>query len=181
MHLVIQHTILARLWYNFSTRWPQNNQVKFDTREYFQRYVYQNVPQSVIFHPDERSELSLWGLFLSFRLRTQRLVPNVTLLWQSFFNTLQNIPHIFFGYNNPLIYVLEHYHYTTKHIDVLMSGTTIDEYILYPSMIVVVVCPQFQHPDKHTATPLSYCIIDQIGGRQRVIMQCLKCRCVIHV
>ncbi len=60
-----------------------------------------------------------------------------------FFNTLQNIPHIFFKDTNHLIYVLEHHQYATKHIDVLMSGTTVDEYILYPSMIVVVVCPQF--------------------------------------
>ena len=58
-------------------------------------------------------------------------------------NTLQNIPHIFCKYTNQLIYVLEHHQYATKHIDVLMSGTTVNEYILYTSMIVVVVCPQF--------------------------------------
>ena len=50
---------------------------------------------------------------------------------------------MFFKDTNQLIYVLEHHQYGTKHIDVLMSGTTVDEYILYPSMIVVVVCPQF--------------------------------------
>ncbi len=26
----------SRLWCNISTSWPQNTQVKFDTREYFQ-------------------------------------------------------------------------------------------------------------------------------------------------
>jgi hypothetical protein len=55
---------------------------------------------------------------------------------------VENIPHIFFKYANHLIYVLEHYQYASKHIDVLMFGTTVDEYILNPSMNVMVVCPQ---------------------------------------
>jgi hypothetical protein len=56
-------------------------------------------------------------------------------------NTLQNIPHVFFKYTDQLIYVLEHHQYATKLIGVLMSGTTADEYILDPSMNVMVVCP----------------------------------------
>ena len=43
---------------------------------------------------------------------------------------------------NQLIYVLEHHQYATKHIDVLMFGTSVGEYILNLSMNVMVVCPQ---------------------------------------
>ncbi len=44
-----------------------------------------------------------------------------------FLNTLQNIPHIFVRYTTQLIYVLEHYQYATKHINVLMFGTSSNE------------------------------------------------------
>ena len=46
---------------------------------------------------------------------------------------------IFCKYTNQLIYVLEHHQYATKLMEVLMSGTTVDEYIWNPSMNVMVV------------------------------------------
>jgi hypothetical protein len=55
--------------------------------------------------------------------------------------TLQNIPHVFFKYTNQLIYVLEHHQYATKRMEVPMSGTAVDAYILNPSMNVMVVYP----------------------------------------
>ena len=110
------------VWCSVSTRWSQNNQVKFDTRDYFQRYLTNLYPKWSYFVIIERCKWSLWGSIFEFQAPNPRLVPNVTLLWKSFFNTLQNIPHIFFKDTNQLIYVLEHHQYATKHNDVIMSG-----------------------------------------------------------
>ena len=86
------------------TKWFQNNSTNFDTCEYFERYLTKIYPKESYFVIMERSEWSSRGLFLSFRLRTHRIAPNVTLFVQTFFNTLQNIPHSFFKYTNQIIY-----------------------------------------------------------------------------
>ena len=134
----------SRLWCNVFTRWTQNNQTKLNTREYFERYLTKIYPKESYFVIMERSEWSSRGLFLSFRLRTHRIAPNVTLFLQTFFHTLQNIPHSFFKYTNQIIYAPEHPQYITQHMVSLMSGTTVDGYILNPSMNVMVACPQLQ-------------------------------------
>ena len=69
----------SRLWCNVFTRWTQNNQTKLNTREYFERYLTKIYPKESYFVIMERSEWSSLGLFLSFRLRTHRIAPNVTL------------------------------------------------------------------------------------------------------
>ena len=69
----------SRLWCNVFTRWTQNNQTKLNTREYFERYLTKIYPKESYFVIMERSEWSSRGLFLSFRLRTHRIAPNVTL------------------------------------------------------------------------------------------------------
>ena len=76
------------VWCSVSTRWSQNNQVKFDTRDYFQRYLTNLYPKGSYFVIIERNEWSFLGSICKFQAPNPRLAPNVTLLWQSFFNTL---------------------------------------------------------------------------------------------
>ena len=54
------------LWCNVSTRWLQNNQMKFDTCEYVERYLTKIYRKESYFVIIERIERSSWGLFFEF-------------------------------------------------------------------------------------------------------------------
>ncbi len=57
------------VWCNVSTRWSQNNQVKFDTRarDYVQRYLTNLYPKGSYFVMIERCEWSFLGSIFGFR------------------------------------------------------------------------------------------------------------------
>ncbi len=74
----------SRLWCNISTRWPQNNQVKCDTREYFQRYLTKMYPKVSYFVIIERSEWSLWGSIFGLQALNSRNLAKCNALFVVF-------------------------------------------------------------------------------------------------
>ncbi len=55
------------VWHNVSTRWYQNNRAKFDTRDYFQRYLANLYLKGLYFVICERYEWSLLGSIVVFQ------------------------------------------------------------------------------------------------------------------
>ena len=80
------------LWCNASTRWSQNNQVEFGTRDYFQRYLTNLYPRGSYFVQLNEVIGPFWGLFVSFRLRTH-VWHQMSRCYGSLFSTLYKTIH----------------------------------------------------------------------------------------
>ena len=82
------------LWCNISSRWSQNNQVKFDirARDYFQRYLTNLYPKGSYFIQLNETNGPFRGLFGSFRLRTH-VWHQMSRCYGSLFSTLYKTIH----------------------------------------------------------------------------------------